>query len=112
LKKLIYEILPRNPTISLDVDGICHFHPTNEAYFSNLDNQSLRKFASIMKKYNKKYILALIIARGDIYNYIQKAKESKSQFVGHMMNTVENIKFDTKIFYSKGEEKHVDILLE
>ncbi|RLE69847.1 MAG: hypothetical protein DRJ45_06040 [Thermoprotei archaeon] len=113
LKKLVYEILPYNPAISLDIDGICHFHPTNEAYFSDLDNQSLRKFANIMEKYNKKYILALIIARGDMYNYIQKAKESKSQFVGYMMNSVENIKFNAKIFYSKkGKEKHVDILLE
>lgn len=111
LKDLVFKILPKNPKIAYHLDGICHFHPNGDINFSELDIQTLRKFADVMKNYEKKYITAIIITRNDIKEYFQTLKNSKHQFIQYMMDNIENTQFNAKNFYPDQKEESVDVLL-
>jgi len=109
LGKFVSEALPKNPSISKFVDGICHFHPTGDAHFSDIDHQTLKKFANVMENYGKNCIIGLVIAKSDPSEYIIKSRTSKNQFIEYMMKDLTNITFSAKIFYPNKEEKLVNI---
>lgn len=111
LAKLVQEIIPQNPNIIEFIDGISHFHPLGEAQFSDIDCNTLKKFANFMEKYGKPYIIGLIIAN-DSPEFINKAKTTKNQFVEFMMNDLSNSSFKARIFYPNGLEKNLDISFE
>ena len=112
LAKLVRDILPKNPDIIELIDGICHFHPSGDAYFSEIDCITLKKFANLMGKYGKEYIIGLVIAKNDSYKFIKEAKTTKNQFVDFMMNDLLNTSFKARIFFPNGLEKNLDIYLE
>ena len=111
LAEFVSEFLPRNPSVSRFIDGICHFHPIEEVRFSEADYHAMEGFANVMERYGKKCVIALVIAKGNSHKYIKKSRESKSQFVRYMMRNLKDTSFNARIFYPKKESKRIDISL-
>ena len=112
LAKLVLKIIPKNPNIIELLDGICHFHPSKDADFSEIDCITLKKFANFMGKYGKEYIIGLVIAKNNPYEFIKEAKTTKNQFLDFMINDLLNTSFKARIFYPNGLEKILDVSLE
>ena len=109
LAEFISEFLPRNPGVSRFVDGICHFHPTGDASLSGANFCAMRRFVSVMGSYEKKYVVALTIAKGNPSKYIEKSRTSKSEFVGYMMRNLRHTSLNARIFYPGKEDKDIDV---
>jgi len=112
LSTFVSQVLPNDLTISSSVDGICHFHSTTDANFSEIDFKTMKKLAGVMKKNGKNNIIGLVIAKGNPKEYIKKSTASKSQFVDYMMNDLDNTGFNARIFYSKGKDANLDTSIE
>lgn len=108
-EKFVSEILPKNTKMSRFIDGICHFHPTDNARFSDADYSTLKRFTNVMGEYKKKSVIALIIAKGKPHKYIEKSKESKTNFVKYMMSDLKNTLINARIFYPRKKDEHVDV---
>lgn len=111
LSTLISDILPKSPHIARHIDGICHFHPTDDAQLSKDDCQTMNQFAEAMKIYGKKRIISLVIAKGDPQELVKKAKLPESQFIQFIMTNLENVTFNARTFYPYKKDESADILL-
>lgn len=109
MEKFVVKILPKNPDICQDTDGICHFHPTKDASLSERDVITMKEFAAIMKNYGKNSIIAVVISRDDIIQCIEKAKHSRIKFVDYMMDTPHMTKINASVFYSDKTEENVSV---
>lgn len=109
LAEFLYEFLPRTPDLSKFTDGICHFHPIEDADLSESDYRAMRRFASVMERYGKKHVVSLIVAKGDPHKYIEKSTESKSQFVRYMMRDLRGKSFNARVFYPKKGDDSIGV---
>ena len=109
LAKFVYEILPKNPDLANYSDGICHFHPTESADLSEKDYTNLKEISKIMGNYEKKFFISLVIAFGNLENYIKKTKKTKSLFVSYMMDNIKNMSFSARIFYTVKNDKSIGV---
>lgn len=107
--KIVYDVLPKNLNLSNNIDGICHFHSIDDTKHSKQDYITMKDFAKVMKIYNKDFIISLVIAMGNIENYIEKAEKTKSLFVSHMMNNLMNISLTAEIFYPGNNHRLIDV---
>ena len=109
LAKFVSGYLPKNPTVSKFIDGVCHFHPTEDANLSGPGHHALKRFAGVMERYEKNSVIALVIANDCRYGYIEKSRGSKSQFVNYMMSNLKNTSVNARIFYSKKKDKCIGV---
>ena len=109
LSKFVTEIVPNEPKIADFVDGICHFHPTGDVHFSDLDMHALEEFARVMHEYGKKCIIGLIIVKDNPHEYIEKSNMSLDHFVEYMVSDLKSTSFSARIFYPKKTGEHIDV---
>ena len=111
MEDFVVKVLPRNPDICQDTDGICHFHPTKDTSLSDKDIITMREFAGVMKSYGKNSIISVVISRDDILQCIEEAKKSKVHFINYIMSTPEMTQINVSVFYSHKKEEKVSVTI-
>ena len=105
LRKFILEYLTLNPDILNFIDGICHFHPSETAQESELDERTLKKILGIFKQYNKTQFISLVLAKGHPYKYVGLSKYSIGGFVKYMISNFSNESIEAKVYYPNKVKK-------
>jgi len=109
IETFLFNFLPDNPDLSNLFDGICHFHPTKNANLNKSDYTTIKDIGNIAFNYKKSCFFSLVIATGNIDEYIKKSAESKNNFINYMMDDIKNLSFNARIFFPTYKDKKIGI---
>jgi hypothetical protein len=109
LREFVESTLVRDPDASRKIDGICHFHPDGAMNLSDADQIAMINVARAMIKYNKEYVISLVIGRNDSFEYIERSKLSKSEFLEFILRERSNTLITAAVFHRDRSAESIDI---